>query len=488
MKPVVCRLLHLLGVLLVAGCAVGPDYEAPQHTPAPQWREAGTESGLPPAEPELERWWCRLGDPVLEALIERATGSNLDLREALARVQEARALRGVAAADQWPSLDAVLSYKRMLTSETTAFGRFGALGDHDLWAAGFDASWELDVWGRVRRGVEAAQGVLEGSIEDARAVYVTMTAEIAVTYVTLRSFQRRLEIARTNVALQEATLALVQSRFDAGIVSERDLAQAAASVDSIRARVPEFEAGLRQAENRLAVLLGLSPGELAGELAEVRVIPVPPIEIAVGVPADLLRRRADVRRAEQHLISENARIGAAQGDLYPRVTLLGNLGFESDGAARLFEHTSSVYGIGPQIRWNLFDAGRIRQRVHAQSARAEQALTQWRRTVLTALEEAENAMTTFLRERARRASLLAANGHARRAVELAQTQYSEGLSDFQAVLDSQRTLADLDDQLAQSEAAVATNAVTLYKALGGGWEPSAVAIANGERDGAIREN
>lgn len=454
---------------LLAGCTVGPDRPAPEHAAHPEWRNAAARDQVPQVPVDLTEWWQRFEDPVLDELVARATDGNLDLRESLLRVQEARALRGVAAADQLPTLDAVLSYKRMLTSETTAFGRFGALGDHDLWAIGFDASWEVDLWGRVRRGVEAADAVLDGSFEDVRDVFVTTTAETAVTYVTLRSFQARLAIARTNVALQEATLALVQSRFDAGLVGERDLAQASASVESIRANVPFFEAAVLEAENRLAVLLGLNPGELADELAPTLDIPSPPSEIAVGLPADLLRRRADVRRAEQNLVAENARIGVAQADYYPRLTLVGNLGFESDGAGRLFEHVSGVYGVGPQFRWNIFDAGRVRRRVQAQQARAEQALVQWKRTVLSALEEAENSMTSFVREQARRASLLAANTHARRAVELAQTQYTEGLSDFQAVLDSQRTLAELDDQLAQSDSAVATHAIALYKSLGGGW-------------------
>ncbi len=460
--------LALGAAILAAGCAaVGPDYQPPEAAVPAVWR-AETASGLTAGDAELAHWWRRLEDPVLDALVERVTHQGLDLREALARVREARALRGVAAADWYPTVDADLSYRRVGESENTEFGGF--VSDSDLYAAGFDAAWEIDLWGRVRRSVEAADADLQATIEDARDVEVTLVAETAANYVQLRAFQARVAIARTNVALQEETLALVQARFEAGLVGERDVAQAQTNVETTRSRVPALEIGLRAAENRLAVLLGLAPGALAAELAETRPIPVPPAEVAVGVPADLLRRRADVRRVERGLAAETARIGVAQGDLYPRLTLFGNIGFASQDSSDLFESTSGVFGIGPSIRWNLFDGGRLRGRVEAQDARAEQALVRWERAVLVALEETENAMTAFVHEQARRRSLVEAAFHARRAVEFAQTQYGEGISDFQTVLDSERALADLEDELAQSDAAVATNLVVLYKALGGGWE------------------
>jgi outer membrane protein TolC len=238
--------------------------------------------------------------------------------------------------------------------------------------------------------------------------------------------------------------------------------------------VPALQSGVRTAENRLAVLVGVAPGglaeELGAELGEARPIPVPPSEVAVGAPADLLRRRADVRRAERELAAETARIGVARAELLPRLTLGGSLGVESEGTGDLFERDSGVFGIGPSLRWNLFDGGRLRRLVEARDARARQALVRWERTVLVALEEAENAMTAFVRERSRRLSLVLASTQARRAVALARTQYREGLTDFQAVVDTERTVASLEDELAQSEAAIATSAIALYKALGGGWE------------------
>lgn len=461
------KLVQLLG-LFAAGCvAVGPDYEAPEREIPAQWREqdAVLVAGTPA---ELAAWWRQLGDPLLDDLVLRAVSGGLDLREALARVREARSLRGVAEADLWPKLDAQASYRRTGDSENTPFGDFAT--DWHRFAAGFELSWELDVWGRVRRSVEAAEADVAASVEDARGVAVSVAAETARSYVELRTFQRRLAIARQNVDLQGQTLELVRGRFEAGLVGERDVAQARTNVETTRARVPALEAGVRAAENRLAVLLGAAPGALAAELAELQPIPVPPAQVAVGLPADLLRRRPDVRRAERFLAAETARIGVAEGDLYPRLSLLGTLGLESDDASDFFDPTSGVYTFGPSLRWNLFDAGSIRGRIEAQEARTEQALLQWERTVLTALEETENAMTSFVREQVRRGSLVAAVENARRSVELAQAQYREGISDFQTVLDSERTLAELEDDLAVSDAAVTTNLVTLFRALGGGWE------------------
>jgi NodT family efflux transporter outer membrane factor (OMF) lipoprotein len=305
------RILGAVILLVAAGCTVvGRDYETPESTLPAGWREA-TAAGIAPRAAELSEWWTQLHDPVLDGLVERAMQGGLDVREALARVREARALRGVSAADRWPTVDANASYVRQGESDNTPFGSF--VPDSDLYTVGLDAAWELDLWGRVRRSVEAADADLEATIEDARDTLVTLAAETALSYVELRAFQQRLAIARQNVELQQSTLDIVRSRYDAGLVGERDVAQAATQVESTRSFVPAFETGLRAAENRLAVLLGLSPGALAAELAETRPIPVPPNDVAVGVPADLLRRRADVRRAERVLAAETARVGVAEG-------------------------------------------------------------------------------------------------------------------------------------------------------------------------------
>jgi len=457
----------VLGVALAGCAAVGPDYKAPEQKLPEAWHEPA-DAQLHAQPVDVAQWWQKLDDPVLNDLVDRALREGLDLQDALSRIREARALRGVAAADRFPSLDATTSYQRHGFSKNTPLGEF--VPDYGDFSIGVDTSWELDLWGRVRRSVEAADADLAARDENARAVAISVVAETALHYVELRGFQQRLSIAHRNVELQQQTLALVQGRLDAGLVGERDVAQAEANLETTRSRVPALEAGARASENRLAVLLGLAPGALAEELAAVRPIPVPPVEVAVGVPADLLRRRPDVRRAERVFAAETARIGVAEGDLYPRLTLSGNIGLEAEDLSDLLDYQSGVFSFGPSLRWNIFDFGRLRQRVEAQDARAEQARIGWERTVLGALEETENAMTAFVREQVRHAALARAATQARRAVDLAQSQYTQGLSDFQAVLDSQREVASLEDDLAQSDERITTDLVALYKSLGGGWE------------------
>ena len=465
------RSLASLTALLFAACtAVGPSYAPPAAKVPDAWQEPPG-AGLTGEALDTALWWQRLGDPMLDDLVGRAATQGLDLRAALARVREARALRGVASGERSPAIRATGSYEHREESTNTPFGAF--ISETDIHSVGLDASWELDLWGRLQRSLEAANAQLEASVEDARAVLVAVVAETAAAYVDLRSLQARLAIARTNVELQEQTLALVQSRFDAGLVGERDLAQASTNVGATRSRVPALEVGVRAAENRLAVLVGQPPGSLAQTLARPRPIPQPPGAVAVGLPAELLRRRPDVRGAERRLAAEVARIGVAEGDLYPRLSLAGTLGLASDGLSSLLEGDSKVLGYGLSLEWNVFQNGRLRNLVEAQDARAQQAAIAWEQTVLLALEETENAMTAFVREQDRREALSSAADSARRAVAASQSQYREGLSDFQTVLDSERALAELEDQLAASSAAVTSNLIALYRALGGGFEPRA---------------
>jgi NodT family efflux transporter outer membrane factor (OMF) lipoprotein len=398
-------------------------------------------------------------------LIERALSDGLDVREAFARLREARARRGVTASERLPTIDAGASYQRTRESEHTSLD--APSRESDLYAAGLDAAWEIDLWGRIRRVVEAADAEVAASVEDTRDIARLLAAETAFVYVELRAFQHRVALARTNVDLQQQTLELVAARYDAGLVGERDVAQAATNVAVTRSRVPALEEGWRAAENRLAVLLGVTPGSLADELRATKPIPVPPAKTILQMPADVVRRRPDVRRAERIAAAEHARIGVAKAELYPRFALSGSLSVAAEDASDLFRSGSEGFGIGPSIRLNLFDRGRLRRQVEVQDARAERALVQWERTVLTAIEETENAMSGVMRGQSRRQSLLEATAQARRAVELAQFEYNEGLSDFQAVLDSQRALAQLDDELAQIDAGIATHFIALQKALGG---------------------
>lgn len=466
----------MIAAFLATACsAVGPDYEAPARDVGTAWRQP-LQAGLADGAPIETAWWRTFDDPLLADLVETALVQNLDLRSALARLESARALRGVAAADRWPSLDARGSYDHRRESENTPFGAF--IPRTNIHTAAVDATWELDLWGRVRRSVEASDRELEASEDEVTAAAVTVAGEVVTAYVDLRSAQRRLVIAQENLALQGRTLELVQARFTAGLVVERDVAQAATNVESTRSRLPSLEAAATVAQNRIAVLLGLEPTAVPPSLATPANLPALPASIAVGVPADLLRRRPDVHAAERRFAAAVARIGVAEGDRYPRFSLNGSLGLASNSAKDFFDEGSDFLGLGPSVRWNLFDGGRLKQRVRSLEATAEAAQIAWEKTVLLALEETENAMTNFVREQERRTALQRAAAQARRAVELAQTQYRAGLSDFQAVIDSERTVATIEDDLVGSDAAVARSAVSLFKALGGGVPRRAPLAAN----------
>ena len=449
----------------VAACgSVGPDYEA-KPVPAPSAWSAERGQSLADAPHDGNAWWSEFCDPAIDALVDAALAQNLDLAAAFARLRSARAMAGVAEADRFPSLDLRSSYDHRRESRNTPFGAF--IPETDIHTIAVDASWELDLWGRVRRSVEAASLEVEASAADVEAAAVTVAAEVVTTYVDLRASQQRLRIARQNLALQEQTLSLVRARLDAGLAVERDGAQALTNVASTRARLPSLQAAEQAANNRLCVLLGCAPGQLPVDLAPEAGLPMAPLRVAVGVPAEALRARPDVRAAERRFAAAVARIGIAEGDRYPRFALAGTLGLSANSAEDVFRNGSDVTGFGPSLRWNLFDGGRLRQRVKALEADAEAAQAAWEATVLLALEEAENAMTQFVREQTRLSSLRVAAKEARRAVDLAQAQYRAGLSDFQAVIDSERTVASLEDDLVASEAAIAGGLVAIHKALGG---------------------
>ncbi|UCD36064.1 MAG: efflux transporter outer membrane subunit [Nitrospiraceae bacterium] len=464
--PVLCLVLMLVG-----GCAaVGPDYMRPD-TPVPESWSTSFEQNLSAgmADPEeLARWWSSLNDPLLTSLIERAVAGNHDLRRARARIREARARRNIAAAALFPSVDAAASMTKRRSSEDTGGG-----GETDLYSAGFDAAWELDLFGGVRRSVEAAGAELEASEEDLRSVLVSLIAETALNYVDLRSFQNRLSLASTNLASQEETYTITRWRFLAGLTTELDVEQARYSMEQTRAQIPLLQIGFEQAGYRIAVILGQNPGTLRDELTEEQPVPMPPDTVAVGIPADTLRMRPDIRRAERELAAQTARVGEATADLYPKFRLSGSIGLEALSFDNLFRASSRTYGISPAFSWNVFDAGRIRENIEVQNALQEQAMIQYEQAVLAALEEVENALTAYARDQVRRGSLTEASQAAQRAEELARSQYASGLIDFQAVLTAQRSLLSLQDQLASSRADVTSDLISLYKALGGGWSSQA---------------
>lgn len=476
---------------LLQGCTVSPRARLSSLPVPDDWSAAQdleiTTDGAPQTRPvaELTRWWRTLNDPLLHSLIDRAVATNLDVREAEARIREARALRTVTAAEAWPLIDVSGSYTRSRRSESvisvpsgssgggtggTAGSFFGFSGEQEFFQTSFDASWELDVFGRVRWSVEAAEADIAAAEDNRRDVLVTLLAEVARQYVELRGFQYRLAIARENIQAQQESVELTRARFQAGLTSALDVAEAEALLANTRAQVPTLESGARQSIHRLGVLLGQAPGALLEELSSPTPIPAATLDGSIGLPAELLRRRPDVRRAEHELTAATARVGAAAADLYPRFSLTGIVGFQSLDLADLAEWPSRFWTTGPTVRWPVFDAGRIRANIRVQDARQEQALARYERTLLRSLEDVENALVAYAREQERRHLLVEAVRADREAVTLATERYTGGLTDFLNVILAQRALYTSQDALAQSETAAVVNLIALYKALGGGWE------------------
>jgi outer membrane protein, multidrug efflux system len=476
------------GLVLLAslgGCTVGPHYQVPQLLLPPTWSEL-PESGVTTQSVKLGEWWTTLKDPVLDSLITQAVRANLDLRVAEGRVREVRAQRGVTAADAWPTINTSGAYSRSRRSEnvgtfpsssvgndqSSSNSQFGSL-ESDLLRVGFDASWELDLFGRVRRSVEAAEADIAAAEEDHRDVLVTLLAEVARNYVDLRGFQQQLKVASANIDTQQATVEVTQARFQAGLTSALDVAQAQAQLATTQAQVPTLETEAKQAIHRLGVLLGQEPSALLARLSQARPIPIAALEVSIGLPSELLRRRPDVRRAERALAAATARIGVAMADLFPRFLLTSNtVGLQSASLSDLALGSSRFWTAGSTISWPIFDAGKIRSNIQVQNARQEQALAQYEKAVLTSLEDVENALVAYVREQMRRRALAGAVDANKQAVALANERYTKGLADFLNVLESQRALYMSEDQLVQSERAVATNLVGLYKAMGGGWASS----------------
>ena len=462
----------LLAVVLLAGCAVGPDYVAPESDVPDIWHVQLTE-GLAEGEADLQTWWTVLNDPLLESLIDRGIAGNLDLMQAVARIDEARAQRGVARGELFPSTDGIGSYRRDRLSEETHPTIPGRSRTDNFYSVGLDASWELDVFGRIRRSVEAATADLQAAVEDYRDVLVILSATIAANYVDVRTFQERIQYARSNAKRQRSSLRLTTDRNRAGLAPDLDVRQAELNLATTESVIPAFESQLAQAVHRLGVLLGMYPSALYGELEEPKPIPRPPERILVGVPADLMRQRPDIRRAERVLAGETARIGVATADLYPRFFLLGSFTVDALTVGSLGTAAARSWSVGPSLRWNIFSGGRVRSNIKAQDARTVQALLGYESTVLTALEETENFLVAYAREAERREALIRSVVAARESVGLVLTLYRTGLTDFQNVLDMERSLFDQEDQLAASEGQVTQNLIGVYRALGGGWAPPA---------------
>ena len=456
--------LFVLAFLATACASVGPDYVPPEVDAPPAWQRPAGETGAAQRE-DLSRWWERLEDPVLSGLIENSLAGSLDLRGARARLRQARALRAIAGADRFPTVSASAAASRARGSEQS----IGGGRTTELYSAGFDASWEPDVFGGIRRGIEAAQADLEASEASLQNTRVSLVAEVALNYVEVRAFQARLAIAQANLASQSETFQLTDWRAQAGLAGALDVEQARAQLEQTRAQIPALETSLVQAEHRLAVLLGRAPGTLREHLAIRGPIPAPPQRVAVGIPADTLRQRPDVRAAERSLAAETARIGQAQAARYPGFALTGSIGVEALSASALGAGGAAAGSLAASVATVLFDGGRLRQQVEAQSALAEQARVSYETAILTALEEVENALVGLSNGQRRATALRTAVEAARNAALLARQRYASGLIDFLTLLDAERTLLTIEDSLAATQAESASALIQLYKALGGGW-------------------
>jgi NodT family efflux transporter outer membrane factor (OMF) lipoprotein len=463
---------HAFGALLVAllcACAVGPTYEPPElYVPDAWHRQLVAE--LTAGEPSLRAWWTLLGDPALERLIERASEGNLDLRTAVARVEEARAVRGIAAGERVPEADAIGSGERTRTSEDVLPAPLNR-GTENLFSLGADSFWEVDFWGRVRRLVESADANLEASVEAYRDVLVVLYADVAQSYVEARALQARIGYTEQNIGTQSETLQLTRDRNRAGLVGDLDVRQAELNLASTEAFLPTLRQALAATIHRLGVLLGEPPSALYAELAATAPIPRPPERTAVGMPAELLRQRPDLRGAERELAAQTALIGVATADLYPTFGLSGFFTFDALESDDWLTAAKRSYAYGPVFRWALFDGGRVRNRIRVEDARTEQALAAYEQTLLRALEEVENALVAYGEEQERRDALERSVVAAEEATKLVDTLYRTGLTDFQNVLDTQRSLFEQQDDFAASEALVTQNWIRIYRALGGGWQP-----------------
>ena len=476
------KLLQSLGLvalclIILAGCAVGPDYRPPETKVPEKWN---AQEVVTPGQPSktttdpasLVEWWNAFNDPILSSLVEMAIRSNLDLRQAEARIRQARASRGVAGAALYPAVDASALYQKSEgSSESGTGGAIATVGGvRELFQVGLDASWEIDIFGGRRRGVEAAGADLRAAVDDRRDVFITLVGDVGNNYINLRGFQQQIAIARNNLKAQKYTAEIIRKRFEAGFVGALDPANANAQVATTEAQIPVLESSARAAIYNLGVLLGREPAALEKDLIKEAPIPPTPPEIPVGLPSDLVRRRPDIRRAEAQIHAATARIGVATADLFPKFNLAGSLGFSASDVARLGTPGSKFWSFGPTVTWPVFAGGRIRWNIKVQEAIQEQALAAYEKAVLTALKDVETALVSYAKEQERRKALSEAVANNRKAVDVSMKLYIVGKTDFLNVLTAQRNLYTSEDALTQSTRTVDTNLIALYKALGGGWE------------------
>jgi NodT family efflux transporter outer membrane factor (OMF) lipoprotein len=416
---------------------------------------------------ELTHWWQKFNDPQLTNLVQQAVNANLDLQLAEARLRQARAARGVVAGGLWPAVNSSATYQRTHHSDATSAAP-GAR-DEDLFQAGLDAVWELDIFGGIRRNVESANASIQAAQEGLRDAQVSLAAEVALNYVQLRGFQQQIAIAQNNLKAQQHTAEITRQRFAAGFVSGLDVATATAQVATTAAQIPVLETSARQAIYALSVLLARPPAALLQELSGTQPLPITPPEVPVGLPSDLLRRRPDIHQAEAQIHAASAQIGVATADLFPKFSLTGSLTYQTNLLSNLLTGASRAWSFGPAVSWPIFQGSSIQSNIRVQEALRDQAFITYQKTVLIALQDVENALIAFDKEWQHYKALNEAVVANRKAVDLSMQLYTQGQTDFLNVLDAQRSLYTSEDALVQSTRNTATDLIALYKALGGGW-------------------
>lgn len=460
-------LLSSVIALALSACVTGPDYVRPE-LPAPERNVRADAVLITDAEAEAE-FWRRLGDPLLTRLVDEALSANHDLRVALARYDQARALLRQTSFDRLPTVTARADASDRRLSADQAAGVPGAVRDIESYEARIDAIWELDFFGRVRRGVQAQRAETGAGAADLATAQVSVVAELVRSYFELRGLQEQLRVARGNADNQRGSLNVVTDRLNAGRGTEFDTARARAQLQSTLSRIPVLEAEIAASAHRIAVLTGRDPAALVAELEAPLPPPALPAQVAVGAPGELLRRRPDVIAAERRLAAATARIGIASADLFPRFTLGGLIGTQAMTTGALFEGDSETRLIALGIDWTFLDVGRVRARIAAADADAAGNLARYEQTILLAREETENALVRYVRAQRERAHLDDAAAAGAEAARFARLRFDGGVADFLQVLDAERSLLETEDRLAQSQTRAAVNLVALYKALAGGW-------------------
>lgn len=470
-------------ILLMSGCAmVGPDFKVPTTQVRETWKESKNPSVVTKKEKaEYTEWWAVFNDPILNNLVNIAYRQNLPLQVAGLRILEARSKLGIAIGQQFPQLQEAttsLIYSNLSQNAPNISSLDRKFWDFNI---GFDAAWELDFWGRFRRGIESSSASMSASITNYDDILVTLTAEVARVYVLIRTLEELIQVTQRNVVIQQSSYEIANIQFKEGAVSELDPQQAMTLLRDTQSQIPQLKASLNQAKYELSVLLGMPPSHLKEILdTETAKIPMAPSEVAIGLPADLLRRRPDVKRAELQAAAQSAKIGIARADLFPRIALVGGVGFQtsenggvmSNAAelAKIFSSKSWTFFAGPDVRWNILNYGRIKNTVRVEDARLEQLIVNYQNAVLLAAEEVENGLSGFLGARKQVAFLVDAVSAAERTVELANIQYRDGLVNYTRVLNSQQFLVQEQAVWIRARGKIATSLISVYKALGGGWE------------------